>query len=249
MTSHPNAHYFEGISFRADGYAEREEAAMNARLEAIRARSAELIDLGGEDTAAMLDDLSDRHRAATLAYWRSMGRCMSTMIAGPANFPVERNRKRMEVARKRSDEIYADLERALRSLERAAFPHGMPGDPIRGSDPQAIEKLTAKLEGLKGSRNYAERKRIQDRITVLTARQARGTTEQVIGGVRVVENVEADRIQMIWPNKPTDDERAVLKRRGFRWSPRFGAWQRHLNNNGRWAVRYALKDLGLLDAA
>ncbi len=51
-------------------------------------------------------------------------------------------------------------------------------------------------------------------------------------GVNLVQNVEANRVQLIFPGKPSADVRAELKARGFRWSPSEGAWQRHLNNAG-----------------
>ena len=63
------------------------------------------------------------------------------------------------------------------------------------------------------------------------------------GRVEVVENVEADRIQLVFPGKPDAEIRSMLKTNGFRWSPREGAWQRHLNNAGRGAVQQVLSGL------
>jgi hypothetical protein len=59
----------------------------------------------------------------------------------------------------------------------------------------------------------------------------------------VVENNEVMRIQLIFDGKPSEEIRNVLKHNGFRWSPRFSAWQRQLTLNGRHATRQVLYDL------
>lgn len=59
----------------------------------------------------------------------------------------------------------------------------------------------------------------------------------------VVENAEAMRIQLIFDGKPSEEVRDLLKHWGFRWSPRYTAWQRNLNENGKYAVKMVLKSL------
>lgn len=87
-------------------------------------------------------------------------------------------------------------------------------------------------------------RRIKDRIASLEKMRARGTVERdTNAGVRIVENAEAARIQLIFPDKPELDVRAVLKSNGFRWAPSEGAWQRHLNNAGRWAAERVVATL------
>lgn len=61
--------------------------------------------------------------------------------------------------------------------------------------------------------------------------------------MEVVENGEAMRIQLIFDDKPDEDTRTLLKSYGFRWSPSFGAWQRHLNANGVYATKTVLQKL------
>ena len=62
----------------------------------------------------------------------------------------------------------------------------------------------------------------------------------VVDGVEVVENADAMRIQLLFDGKPSEEVRMVLKSYGFRWSPRFGAWQRQLTDNGKYATQTAL---------
>ena len=65
---------------------------------------------------------------------------------------------------------------------------------------------------------------------------------------KVVENAEAMRIQLIFEGKPDEQTRAILKSHAFKWSPSFGAWQRQLNSNGRYAVNEVIKKLQELAA-
>ena len=94
--------------------------------------------------------------------------------------------------------------------------------------------------GLTTTNSLARIKRIEDRIRGLERMKARGTVEKEADGVRIVENAEAARLQLIFPGKPDAATIAKLKESGFRWSPREGAWQRHLNNASRWAAERVL---------
>lgn len=56
-------------------------------------------------------------------------------------------------------------------------------------------------------------------------------------GVTLVQNAEANRVQLIFPGKPAPNVIKELKSRGFRWSPSEKAWQRMLNNAGIYAAQ------------
>lgn len=76
------------------------------------------------------------------------------------------------------------------------------------------------------------------RIDELKASAAQQPAEpQSFSGFTVVENVEANRVQLVFEGKPSKDARDILKRNGFRWAPSEGAWQRRLNNAGRYAAQ------------
>lgn len=97
-------------------------------------------------------------------------------------------------------------------------------------------------------RSWAQRQsRKADRRAVVEADAASGVEhkEQKFGDVRVVLNKALDRVQIIFPDRPSDDERRILKSRAFRWAPSVGAWQRQLTRNGVWAAEAAMKDMGL----
>ena len=42
------------------------------------------------------------------------------------------------------------------------------------------------------------------------------------------------------PHKNVDETRELLKRNGFRWSPRNSAWQRQLTANGKYAAHQVM---------
>jgi len=65
--------------------------------------------------------------------------------------------------------------------------------------------------------------------------------EYEIGGVRVVENADIDRLQICFESKAAAlPYKARLNAHGFHWSPRNVAWQRLLNDAARQAAREIL---------
>ncbi len=94
--------------------------------------------------------------------------------------------------------------------------------------------------------NSANILRMEQRVKELQAIKDAGTSEREVEGIeglKIVENAEAMRIQLIFEQKPDASVRAVLKDNGFRWAPSQNAWQRHLNENGKWAAEQVLKKL------
>lgn len=86
-------------------------------------------------------------------------------------------------------------------------------------------------------------KRVEERIAELDkrAQQAEQPADNTaFPGGEIVRNLEADRLQIIFNEKPDEDTRSALKQNGFRWSPRYGAWQRQLTQNAESAARRAL---------
>lgn len=86
-------------------------------------------------------------------------------------------------------------------------------------------------------------KRVEARLAELDQRQeqqaqpAEGTK---FDGGEIVRNLEADRLQILFDEKPDEATRAALKSNGFRWSPRYNAWQRQLTRNAEIAARRVL---------
>lgn len=60
-------------------------------------------------------------------------------------------------------------------------------------------------------------------------------------GFRVVNNWLENRLQILFDQKPDADMIARLKKSGWRWSPRFGAWQRQLTGNAQYSAKSLLQ--------
>jgi hypothetical protein len=160
-----------------------------------------------------------------------------------------------------NDAIFSDDPQAIEKLEKKLI--GLQGSQqfmkaankcIKKQDkevflklPFATEKLwielnTPSFRGRVGFPSYslqnnnAEISRVKKRIEFLKREGARETRETTIKGVRLVENAEANRVQLFFDGKPSDEVRKILKTNGFRWCPSENAWQRHLHS---WAVRIA----------
>ena len=82
------------------------------------------------------------YRRRTLAYLGARGACLSTMIAGPSNFPTRRMQKRGATADKRRDELVDFRTRALAAIRKALRPEDR---PIMSGDSDAVERLRAKI--------------------------------------------------------------------------------------------------------
>lgn len=97
--------------------------------------------------------------------------------------------------------------------------------------------------------NNANIRRLEGRIKSLQKTKSQGTQESENKFFKVKENVEAMRIQLFFEGKPEPEVRDILKSNGFRWAPSVGAWQRQLNNNGKYAVERVIRELEEMEAA
>ena len=79
-------------------------------------------------------------------------------------------------------------------------------------------------------------RRLKQRLEVLERQQCGQSTTEQYGAVEIRDSVEDNRVQIVFPGKPSAEIREKLKRNGFRWSPTAGAWQRH---RSEWAFELA----------
>lgn len=56
-------------------------------------------------------------------------------------------------------------------------------------------------------------------------------------GVEIIKNFEADRVQLLFDEKPSEEIRAELKKSGWHFSPSNNVWQRKLTSNAEYAAK------------
>lgn len=79
--------------------------------------------------------------------------------------------------------------------------------------------------------NNAEIRRLKMRMKELSIDKTLGFVGWQFEGGKAIANDELCRLQLVFDEKPTDEQIYKLKLNGFKWSPTNQAWQRQLNQN------------------
>ncbi len=89
--------------------------------------------------------------------------------------------------------------------------------------------------------NNANIRRLKERLADLQKKQSQETSERVLeDGTKLVDNVEENRLQIFFPEKPVEEVRKMLGSHGFHWTPSQGCWQRQRSNAAIWAAKQIL---------
>jgi hypothetical protein len=318
---YPHGKYSMAAIISADRPVDDEPAQVESPVEVVASVADEVRELRRaaieEKTEARLEryeELADKNaRASTAAYNRSKE--MASVI--PFGQPILVGHYSERSDRNYRDKIWNTMGQSVELQKKAEYYQekaaAMTSNyAISSDDPDAIEKLQAKLDGLmqnqeqmkkanaairklsrleishddraarvaemsgislaiakkvlepdycgrigyRGfelSNNNAVIRSTQQRLELLKSQWA---TVEAVGEDRTIEHTDLDikevhnyvinRIQLIFPGKPEADTRTLLKGRGFRWSPREGAWQRQLNTNGIAAAQDVISQLSNL---
>ena len=90
--------------------------------------------------------------------------------------------------------------------------------------------------------NGANIRRLKKRLESVARLKSTPTNEYPIGEVRSVENTEANRLQVCFPEKPSETVRKELKSNGFRWASIAACWQSYLNERQKYRIERILKN-------
>ena len=127
---------------------------------------------------------------------------------------------------------------------------------ISSDDPQAIEKLQARIEELEKAKEEvkarphewyelpylnADIRRAKERIKEIQELEELQFEDIIFTGGKAILNREINRLQFLFDTKPDEETRTLLKKHGFKWSRYEQAWQRLYNRNGIYAVNYVVK--------
>lgn len=254
------------------------------------------------------------YRKHLSAWLGAMSRCLSSMITGPANFPVRRNQKANDVEHKRSVEFTEWRERALRAIEkqrlanrsenevgdeiwnrmkkgiassaatilqidlgesfytRALFVNSITGTIKTWAKNGRVDLVKKGLAYVKELNEWAKEKGGKDIIAAKNgiweleqaaevAREEKVdaavrenetqefTFPNTLGTIEIIKNYKIDRIQIMFPGKPSEEIRGILKGSGaaFKWAPSEGAWQRQLTRNAEYAVEQLIKKFSQIE--
>ena len=99
------------------------------------------------------------------------------------------------------------------------------------------------FESFQLSNNNAQITRLKKRIAELEAQSSIEDTEQKYEGFSMAIETDDNRVRFYFDGKPAENVRTILKRNGFRWSPRAGAWQRQATRNGIGTAEYILPQI------
>lgn len=89
--------------------------------------------------------------------------------------------------------------------------------------------------------NNAVIRNTRQRIEQLNKMASIQDSEEEINGVKLCINTADNRVQIFFPDIPSEQIRKELKSYGFHWTPGTGAWQRQISNH---AIYYAKNILG-----
>ena len=189
---------------------------------------------------------------------------VSVMICGPSNYNMSKHNKYLSREGKlweeyeefkniynridsivtgdriiKSNDVNA-IDKLKEKLANAQEEHAKYKDYNAKSRKEGTQSLPAyvlansngRIKGIKDRIARLERLATQETTEVIIETESTGTE-----GVRIVDNVEACRLQIFFNGKPSAEVRTALKRNGFRWTPSIGTWQSYRNENAKRAAQ------------
>jgi hypothetical protein len=141
------------------------------------------------------------------------------------------------------------LQAKMAATNKLVRKNDRPGLTAMGYSEKAIEGLfTPDFCGRIGFASYqltnnnANIRRLKERVASLAKKATQEARPDIEGeGYIIREDVEDNRLLIVFDKIPDKERRTKLKRSGFKWSPTRSAWVRMLNNSARLAAEWALK--------
>ena len=210
------------------------------------------------------EELAEKNRAAGEALLDSTRKERGQIPFGQpilvGHYSENRHRNHLNRMNNRDEKGFELLKKA-EYYERKAK-SAQDSNSISGDDPEAVLKLKEKLarqeaqrEAIKKYNKEAKKKgkekapaymlsnlganirSVKQRIEKLLELSKMETSEEIIGDITIVKNVEENRVQILFPSKPSKETIEKLKRSGFKWTPSQGAWQRHLSSQAEYLAK------------
>lgn len=167
-------------------------------------------------------------------------------------------------ARRLHEKAWSDIGKSIEEDKKQQYYQNKARDMdntnvIYNDDPNAIEKLKAKVEYLekqkeliKADENHsawqlqnigARIRETKKRISKLEKLENVEFDDVEFYGGKIIRNKEINRIQILFNDIPNENIRNELKHKGFHWSRKEGAWQREFNEQTIKVTRALVKDI------
>lgn len=134
---------------------------------------------------------------------------------------VEKDRNRMKGSNKIIRSKKFTPEEKIAKLQELGYPE---------DQAKIIQKEERIVGGVWITSKTTEIRRLKERKTHLEKQRQDTTTTTIMNGIEVEDNVEENRLRILFGEKPDPETIRDLKSSGFRWSPRNTAWQRYRSN-------------------
>lgn len=155
---------------------------------------------------------------------------------------VKKLKEKLEVLEKRQ-ELYKSLNKIIKRKKGTQKEKVQEIIKLGLSEENAYKLFTPDFAGRAGipsfelSNNNASIRRLKKRIEEETAKAQDTTKEEIINGIKILDNVEENRVQIFFDSIPNEETRKKLKSNGFRWSRFNKAWQRHRSNQALYLAK------------
>lgn len=186
------------------------------------------------EKAAELSDKAARYAAAA-----ANARSNRTISSDDPDAP-EKIQERIQKAEALQAKFKA-INAAIRKKDDAAL-------AALGLSPEQIAKLKQPdfcgrigIPDYQLKNNNANIRRMKERVLELERRASQKTAEITKAGIRMVDNVEENRLQLFFPGKPDPEILKVLKSGGFRWTPSVGCWQQYRSCSAKWRAEKVME--------
>ena len=131
------------------------------------------------------------------------------------------------------DKLKEKLAKALEEhAEYKAFNAQARKEGTQPHAPYVLQNSNGRIKGIKDRIAHLERLATQESKEIVVE-----TESEESNGIRIVDNVEAHRLQIFFNGKPSAEIRTQLKKNGFRWAPSISAWQSYRSDHATRAAK------------
>lgn len=238
--------HHEKIDRLLDTYARRLAENMNQGY-AITARVPSILIAGGSNFPARQKEKQNRAADANMAEWRQIQGLLDK-IRGTGRGGISADDP--EAVQKLKSKL-AGLEQEQERMKavNAYYRKHKTLDGCPQLTPDEVERRKAAMarswqadphpyESYLLTNNNANIRQTKKRIEELSAKKEVGFEGWSFEGGEVKMDLQANRLQVFFHEKPDRDTCSAMRHGGFRWAPSVGAWQRQLTDNAIYAAKH-----------